>query len=233
MRFQQTLARLLQPDCAFCGLPRLPTIPLCAGCYTDLPWLAHQANHPLPDTLATLSAFAYHPPVSSLLLQLKFGKNLRTLATLGELTAQGILPQIPAVPDAILPVPLHRSRLREREFNQAVELARPLAAKLRVPLLLHEVTRSKATQRQTELTLEQRQQNVQHAFVVNKTLRYRHIAIVDDVITTGATVGALVKLLVSQGVEQVQVWSCARAVQRQTATDYTSSQIQGITRNPS
>lgn len=221
--FAQTLARLLQPDCAFCGLPRLPSAPLCAGCYADLPWLAHQDNQPLPHTLATLSAFAYQPPISSLLLQLKFGKNLRTLATLGELTAQGILPQIPAVPEALLPVPLHVSRLRERGFNQAVELARPLATRLHIPLILHEVRRSKATQRQTELSAEQRQDNVQHAFQIHRPLRYRHIALVDDVITTGATVSALVQLLLAQGVEQVQVWSCARAVQRQTATDYTSS----------
>ena len=140
----QALQQTLTPDCAFCGLPRIAGYPLCAQCHEDLPWLQPEQNLPLPGCQNSLSAFAYQPPISNLLLGIKFGKNLRELSTLGELTATGILPQLSKVPDAILPVPLHNARLHKRGFNQALELARPLAKQLGIPLLTRTITRSKA-----------------------------------------------------------------------------------------
>lgn len=213
----QALQQTLNPDCAFCGLPRLTGYPLCAQCHEDLPWLQPEHNLPLPGCPASLSAFAYQPPISNLLLGIKFGKNLRELATLGELTATGILPQLTKVPDAILPVPLHHARLHKRGFNQALELARPLAKQLGIPLLTRAITRSKATLPQTELDSSQRQHNLQQAFQFHASAPYRHIAIFDDVITTGATARELAALLFANGIEQVEIWSCARAILRRTA----------------
>lgn len=205
------LGYFLQGDCALCGLPRLPAYPVCAACHADLPWLAAEANLPVAADVTTLSAFAYAPPISSLLLNLKFGRELRMATALGEMAAAGILPQLPALPDAILPVPLHPTRLRERGFNQAAELARPLAKRLGIPLLLNSVERQRATQRQTELDATARQRNLQAAFRLRSPLPYRHIAVFDDVLTTGATVRTLADLLLAQGVQQVQVWTCARS----------------------
>ena len=169
-RLRRITHHLLQPDCAFCGEPRLPDYPLCQACHDDLPWLAAHHNHAIPGCDNSISAFAYQTPISPLLLSIKFGKRLRDLTTLGELTAVGILPQISQLPQAILPVPLHPQRLHERGFNQALELARPLAKQLGIPLLTRTVVRQKATLRQTELDSTQRQQNVLQAFHLNAPL---------------------------------------------------------------
>ncbi len=210
----QALQQTLTPDCAFCGLPRIAGYPLCTQCHEDLPWLQPEQNLPLPGCQNSLSAFAYQPPISNLLLGIKFGKNLRELSTLGELTATGILPQLSKVPDAILPVPLHNARLHKRGFNQALELARPLAKQLGIPLLTRTITRSKATLPQTELDSSQRQRNLQQAFQLQTPVTHQHIAIFDDVITTGATARELAALLLANGVEYVEIWSCARAILR-------------------
>jgi ComF family protein len=212
----QTLCHHLNPSCAFCGETRILGYPLCHHCHTELPWLSAEHQHPLPGCSASISAFAYQAPISNLLLGIKFGKNLRELATLGELTATGILPQLTQVPDAILPVPLHTARLHKRGFNQALELARPLAKHLGIPLLTRPISRSKFTLPQTELDSNQRQHNVHQAFQLHPPLPYRHIAIFDDVVTTGATARELASVLRAHGIAQVDIWSCARAILRQT-----------------
>ncbi|MEN9503833.1 MAG: hypothetical protein RI964_3118 [Pseudomonadota bacterium] len=205
-----------QPQCVLCDAPSdRQTIPLCLACYQTLPWLPDEANLTIAPATRCISAFAYHAPINHLLLSLKFGKQLREIATLSRLMTTAILPQLDAVPDAILPIPLHMSRLQTRGFNQALELARPLAKQLQIPLLTRPVIRQKATQAQTELDFQQRQQNLHQAFQVRSPLPYRHIAIVDDVITTGATSSELASLLLTNGVERVDIWSCARAILRQ------------------
>lgn len=214
-RVKRKLDYILRPGCAICGLRRHHESPLCNGCYQDLPWLAAEHNHPIPYSHTTLSAFTYEPPVNSLLLGIKFGQNLRELSIMGELTASAILPQIDKLPDAILPVPLHTKRLQKRGFNQALELARPLAKTLGIPLLNREVIRCKFTLPQTELDSGQRQQNLQAAFMLKKKLTHQHIVIFDDVITTGTTAGELAKLLRENGAQRVDIWSCARAILRQ------------------
>lgn len=214
--FKHWLESTLQPHCSFCGLPRMDSQPLCPACYHELPWLTPEANRPIPGCDECHSAFAYHPPINHLLLNIKFGKNIRELATVGTLTATGILHQLEEVPEAILPIPLHTARLRRRGFNQALELARPLAKQLKLPLLDRNITRQKATQAQTELNSQQRQQNLHQAFAIHKPIPYQHVAIFDDVITTGATAGELARLLRIQGVQRVDIWSCARTILRQT-----------------
>lgn len=214
--WRRMLGHALNPHCAFCHLPRISGYPLCEHCHADLPWLLPEQNQPLSNHVNSLSAFAYRPPISNLLLGIKFGKNLHELATLGELTATGLLPQLEQIPEAILPVPLHAARLHKRGFNQALELARPLAKQLGVPLLTDVIRRSKATQPQTELDSAQRQYNLRQAFQLDKPLRHKRLAIFDDVITTGATTRELASLLLNNGAEQVEIWSCARAILRQS-----------------
>lgn len=213
--FRQAADRLLQPDCDFCGNPCSLGQPLCDACHAELPWLPVEYHTPLPDCDETVSAFAYQPPISNLLLGIKFGKNLRSLATLGELTSNGILPQIAQIPEAILPIPLHSRRLQQRGFNQALELARPLARTLKIPLLTHTIVRSKATLPQTELDSRQRLSNLKQAFQIASLPPYHSIAIFDDVITTGTTARELALLLRNQGIRHIAIWSCARAILRQ------------------
>lgn len=202
-------------NCAFCENTTHADQPLCPACHADLPWLPLEKNTPITGCDKTISAFAYHPPINNLLLAIKFGKKLHETSTIGRLVADAILPQIDAIPEAILPTPLHTKRLHTRGFNQALELARPLANILGVPLLTDTVIRHKTTLAQTELDAQQRQKNLHHAFQLTGKLPYRHIVIFDDVISTGATIRELAHLLREHGAEHIEAWSCARPILRQ------------------
>ena len=100
--------------------------------------------------------------------------------------------------------------MRQRGFNQAVELARPIARRFEIPIM-SELERHRATEAQSSLHASARQQNVRNAFRIKQPFHYRRVAIVDDVMTTGSTVNELAKLLADAGVEEIQVWCVARA----------------------
>ena len=205
---KQRLAYWLQPECAFCTAPRLFDNPLCQPCFNALPW-CEQATL-LKQQWPVYSAFYYQLPLRRSLINLKFANQLANVGTLSPLLMHGLLTQIPALPQAILPVPLHTKRLQQRGFNQAVELVKPMASALHIPLLKTAVIRQKYTQAQSALDYAQRQANIAEAFALAQHLPYQHIAIFDDVITTGATVAALAELLTQSGVKQVEIWSFAR-----------------------
>ena len=117
-------------------------------------------------------------------------------------------------PDLILPVPLSPARLAERGYNQAWELARRLASALGRPAIASGLVRVVETERQAALTREERLKNLRAAFMVEPALRSRlagaHLALVDDVMTTGATLHAAAKALRKAGVAHVEAWVCAR-----------------------
>jgi ComF family protein len=112
----------------------------------------------------------------------------------------------------VLPVPLHSARLRERGYNQALEIARVLARRLKLPLATDAVRRTRATATQTTLPRTQRARNVRNAFAVRTDeLNGKHVAIVDDVMTSGHTIDALAKVLRRAGAKEISVWIIARA----------------------
>jgi ComF family protein len=207
-QLKQALAYWLQPDCAFCTAPRLLDSPICQNCFNALPWC--ETATLLKQQWPVYSAFYYQLPLRRSFVNLKFAKQLANSGTLSPLIMHGLLRQIPALPQAILPVPLHHKRLQQRGFNQALELVKPMAKTLNIPLLSTAVVRQKYTQAQSALDYAQRQTNVTDAFALAQHLPYQHIAIFDDVITTGATVAALAELLTRSGVKQVEIWSFAR-----------------------
>jgi ComF family protein len=116
--------------------------------------------------------------------------------------------------DAIIPVPLHRERLMQREFNQATMLARGLAHHLRVPVLERLLWRVRSTRPQVELSSSERRRNVKHAFAVTAAaaLENKRVLVVDDVFTTGATLGEIARTLKGAGARQVDVFALARVV---------------------
>lgn len=116
------------------------------------------------------------------------------------------------LPQAILPVPLHQKRLQERGFNQALELVRPFAQKRGIPLLVNVCVRHRYTPDQVGLTALQRRRNLRGAFALREHGLPAHIAIVDDVITTGATALNLARLLKRAGVQTLQLWTLARTL---------------------
>lgn len=220
---------LVAPRCVVCGGDTHAAQDVCPACDYDLPRITHacvQCGLPIegatdlrcgqcvaspPAFAATMSAFAYAGPIRHLLHELKFRHKLHAARVLGELMVRELNSRDARV-DLILPVPLHAARLRERGYNQALELARPIARALNIPIDLHSCERTRATAPQSDLPSEQRSRNVKNAFVLVRELKARRIALVDDVMTTGATVESLAALLRKSGVEEVQVWVCARAL---------------------
>ncbi len=226
-------AVLLPPVCMLCGSAGERSADhlrdLCPSCQDALPWAGSQcARCALPLSATALEAlcgrcqtqplaferclapFVYRAPLDHLLLGLKFSGRLSQARLLGELMAQWLATVVDVPPDHIIPVPLHATRLRERGFNQAVELARPIARQFGLPLKLDAVRRLRATPPQSDLSRKARLKNIKGAFAVSRSLQGK-VVIIDDVMTTGSSAHELAQTLLAAGAEQVEVWVCARA----------------------
>jgi len=184
--------------CARCGLPMAEPEAACGHCLKQPPPFA-----------MTRAALVYGFPLDRLLLRFKFHGDLAAGRLLANLLADG-LRDAPR-PQAMVPVPLHRSRLRERGYDQALELAKSLSRRTGIPLRASALRRTRGTARQSELDLSARQRNLRGAFAVNLGDMPKHIALVDDVMTTGATLRECAQTLLRGGAERVDVWVVARA----------------------
>ena len=196
---------ILPEICLLCDLPAGPVPNLCADCVRSLPRGPELTG-------SRLVAYGYEAPVSSLIQWMKFEANLAAALSLGVLLDEAIVAcygrSALTLPDAIVPVPLHRSRLRSRGFNQAVEIARPVARRLQRPLLTRACARHRATEPQSTLdSPAERRRNVAGAFSVHR--RLAGCRCVADVLTTGATARELARTLRAAGVERVITWACA------------------------
>jgi len=150
-----------------------------------------------------------NPPTRAIQL-LKYGGRRPIAATLARLLAE----HYPFAGEATLvPVPLHRSRLRHRGFNQAALLAAHLARGRRLPVLLRALVKRHATPAQAALRAVDRWRNLEGAFIVRdpRAVQGRHIVLVDDVLTTGATADACAVVLRAAGSTRVDVYTVARA----------------------
>ncbi len=218
---------LYPAKCAVCRSADTGDLGLCEGCLTDLPRWPQQcprcAGHGHPDTSCgrcqqthpafdvTLAPLVYGPPLDRLLREFKYQRRFRYARVLGQVLRHEIEGRLRQPPEAVVPVPLHASRLRQRGFNQSLELARPIAAALGIPILRHCVERVHNTTPQTRLPLARRRANVNGAFAARLTMTFERVAIVDDVMTSGHTVNDLARCLKRAGVGHVQVWTLARA----------------------
>lgn len=224
------LAALLPSHCLLCGARGQGDLSLCDACEADMPHndvcctrcaLPLEAPAPLcgrcqkrePSWDSAWAPFRYEWPLASLESRFKFGGDLAAGRTLSLLWIASPTPR--ALPQAIVPVPLHRSRLRRRGYNQALELAKPLARHLRIPLLRDALLRTRATGAQTELSAVERRRNVRGAFVaIFQDPVPQHVAVLDDVFTTGATLAECTRVLKRAGVQRVDAWALARAPAR-------------------
>ncbi len=160
-----------------------------------------------------IAPLCYEFPLTTQIHALKFSSARSFGRALGLMLAEHLRGRLEAEAiDALVAVPLHRHRLVERGYNQALEIARPVAAELKLPLLIAGVTRTLPTRPQSELDLHERQASVTGVFSVSRKLHGRHVAIVDDVITTGATVNSLAGALRLAGAVEVQAWAVARTL---------------------
>jgi ComF family protein len=219
---------LFPASCLLCGDAVHGALELCAPCHKELPFnrpACPRCGRPFPGGAdlcgaclrrpppyaALTAALRYEPPVDRLVQGLKFNHRLENARLLGRLLADTVAAILDEPPELILPVPLHPARLRQRGFNQALELARPLASRLGIPIGRDYCRRLRATEEQSHLPAKGRRANVRGAFKVVRPVRARHVAVVDDVVTTGSTVGELSRALRRSGVEHVEVWACTRA----------------------
>lgn len=214
LRFYHKLISFVLPQsCFLCGDNSNDC--LCSACLAELPY--HNSLKGIPCTKANQSpqltdiqsVFSYTYPIDKLIIAAKFHQNLAVLNLLGYLMAEHLM--IENRPDVLIPVPLHSKRLRERGYNQSLELAKCIKKKTGIPLSYKICKRIKETLPQTSLSAQQRQNNIVDAFqVLELKKEWRHIVLIDDVITTGATVKELAKVLLKMGVQRVDVWCCAR-----------------------
>ena len=191
------LPRLPSPRCPCCALPTAAG-ELCGRC------LAHPPHYD-----RTLAAFNYGFPLDKLIQSFKYGHRLALAAYLGRELAR-LAPDVAA--DLIVPLPLHPSRLRERGFNQALELARPVAATLGLPLDSRICTRIRHTPAQAGLPWKKREQNIRGAFHCARDLSGRRILLVDDVMTTGASLDECARTLKLHGASEVVLLVVARTL---------------------
>lgn len=225
------MLRFLYPSsCVLCGAKGAGKRDLCADCFAELPWNRHPCPRcavPLPPDADTplcgeciksppswdeaRSPLAYGFPVDKLVQRFKFEGDLATGRLLGELLTD-YLAAGPERPDCIVPVPLHPSRLKERGFNQAVELARPISRRLKVKVRLNLCRRVRATEVQSKLDAGERRKNLKDAFAVERSVQGLHLALLDDVVTTGTTMEELGAALRDAGARRITVWSVCRAV---------------------
>lgn len=199
---------LLCPDCDN-SLPRLPAAlcPSCALPTTNGETCGACLKHP-PYFDATVAAFAYAFPVDKLVQQLKYAHRI----AIADFLAQAMLARGLPAADLIIALPLSARRLRERGFNQAVEIARPLARALEMPLQRAGVTRVIDTLPQTLLPWKERRRNVRHAFECSLAFAGQRVIVVDDVMTTGSTLDEFARVLKDHGASHVCCAVAARTI---------------------
>lgn len=218
--------------CLLCSEEADEDTPICIACETELPWLGDQCQTcalPLPSAGLTCGQclnqppafeqvavpWTYSFPVDTLITRFKHSAKWPFGHLLAELLTQFLQHRFDEDlnrPDALVPVPLASRRLRQRGFNQAAMLARWLGTRLDLPCDERLLLRVQDTSAQQDLTADARKKNLRNAFalVPDAPIKGRHLALVDDVLTTGATAQALARLLMDAGAARVDVYCLAR-----------------------
>jgi ComF family protein len=218
------LDRLLPQDCQLCGAPDSGEL-LCSACMADLTTLPDEhcpiCALPTPSSTvcgeclrrpphfdATFASLAYAFPTDQLVQSFKYGHQLALAGLFVKLMGSGAVPK----GDILIPLPLSKERLRERGFNQAVEIAKLLAQQTRIPLDLHACVRTVDTAAQASLPWKERRANVRHAFECTIDLTGKYVVVIDDVMTTGTTLDEFAKTLKYHGAAHVSNWVLARTL---------------------
>jgi ComF family protein len=207
---QGLAATLFPPRCCLCDFSGASLdLDLCASCLADFPWEDEHAS-------GAVVALRFAPPADDLIRDLKYRGAFANARVLGVLLAQAIRERGVPLPYLLVPVPLHNARMRERGFNQAASLARYAGTMLGVPVAPRAMKRWRNTPSQTSLSMEERHRNVRGAFAVNgararrRLLAAAHVAVIDDVMTTGSTLAEMKCALLAAGVRRVDLWAVAR-----------------------
>lgn len=225
-QIRQLYSKLNITPCLLCGIPSpddnlcfdcldlLPRLPqVCQRCALPIPQgeICGQCLSKPPTQQRTISLFSYTQPLDKLISDMKYHHNLAILQTLSVQLAEHIKQYQPEI-DLLIPIPLHLSRLRQRGFNQATEIAKILSKRLNIPMDSATLIRTKKTQAQTQLPYKQRKKNMQGAFDTQINPFPKRIALIDDVLTTGHTAEIAAKACLKNGAEIVEIWTIARTI---------------------
>ena len=225
LALKQLKSSLLPGSCLLCGADSRNQL-LCPDCTNDLPPLPayrcpqcnEQTTHgercgaclkEAPHFDRVTAAFRYDFPIDRIIQALKYGHQLSVAGWLGNLLASRL---VASEHDLILPLPLHPQRLAERGFNQSMEIARTLSKVLDRPVQHEHLLRTRATQPQADLPHKERQKNVRGAFECLCDYSDQRILLVDDVMTTGATLNECARILKIHGAKTVTVAVAARTL---------------------
>lgn len=218
--------------CLLCDEHTATAIALCDACELELPWLGDRCERcalPLPMAGLTCgqclkqppaftsvhAAWVYGFPIDSMIIGFKHNSHWPKGRLLSELLSQSLLDHFNSGnerPDFLLPVPLATQRLRQRGYNQAAMISDWLSKPLNIPSRAHWLLRTQNTPTQQALDAKERKRNLKHAFSLAPGIAVRglHLALVDDVLTTGATAHHLARLLLNAGARRVDVYCLAR-----------------------
>jgi len=217
---------ILPARCLVCRQPAQDGLALCTTCHGRLPHndtactrcarpladagmvCGHCQQYP-PHYDQAISALRYKDEARQLILGLKFQEKLRNARLLAKLFHAQL--QNNSLPEVMIPVPLHPKRLRERGYNQALELAKELRKLTDIPVDSQSTRRSRYTERQADTPLKDKKGNVKNAFEIVTRPSASHVVIIDDVMTSGHTVDEFARALKKAGIDKVDVWVMARA----------------------
>lgn len=226
----------LKQSCLLCTSHKGSNLGLCEACLHDLPW--HNAPHcpqcgllsngllcgnclnATPSFDATRALFTYDYPLDRLLQHYKYQESLPLANTFASLwfdkqpANSKTFPDKKAEINLIIPMPMHKDRLKQRGFNQALEIARLISKHTQIKLDYISCQRTKLTPPQASLPLKERIKNIRDVFRCNKNMQGLNIALVDDVMTSGASLNELAKTLKQAGAAHVECWVIARTLPR-------------------
>lgn len=191
------------------SLPRLPIAhcPVCALPTLNGAVCGHCLQNP-PGFMRTVAVYSYSFPLDKLVLALKYGEKLYLSRQLGVNIAR----QVKVLPDCLIAMPLHPARLKERGFNQSMLLAHCIGRELKIPVFPFACQRVRNTPSQSSLPLKERGKNIRKAFTCTPDIVGKHVAIIDDVMTTGTTLNELALTLLNAGAREVSAWVIARTL---------------------
>lgn len=221
----QLYNKLLPIPCLLCGADAANTA-ICIECSKTLPYLDNVCErcslpiehgtvcgnclHSPPEQDLSYCAFYYQNPINRLISDFKYHHQLSLTPLFADALCQKRTEK--TLPSLLIPVPLHASRLKRRGYNQAHELTKALSTRLSIPFA-NVLIRNRPTQSQAKLSFKQRKKNVKNAFELKPHSSLpSHIAIIDDVLTSGHTANAITKIVKQSGVNTVEVWTIARTI---------------------
>lgn len=216
--------------CRLCNQYHRQALAICKNCiesFIPLGTACQYCANPLPDKGFSICgacirqrphfddvcvAYRFEEPLRGLIHEFKYQQGLYLTKTLTTIIGHALAKETPLFkPECLIPIPMHPSRLKERGFNQAAVLAKALARQYDIPCNLRHCKKIINTAAQASLNSRERRMNLRKSFTV-KPLPYTHVALVDDLLTTGSTANELAAMLKKSGVKRVSLWCCARTI---------------------